>query len=89
MHFDILTICEDITVEVALRYLRRMGSLPHLTDKLSVFYRNDILLGLFQLKRMVVNVLRANVADIIAPDAVVFHSEDIRNEAVSAFSVMI
>ena len=85
MDFDIVTIREDITLEVALCYLRRLGSLPDLTDKLFVVDRNDILLGVLPLKRMVVNDLDANVADVMAPDAVVFHPEDISDEAASAF----
>ena len=43
MDFDIVTIREDITLEVALRYMRRIGSLPDHTDKLFVVDRDDIL----------------------------------------------
>jgi magnesium transporter len=85
MDFDIVTIREDITLEVALRYLRRLGKLPDLTDKLFVVDRNDILLGVLPLKRMVVNDLNANVVDVMAIDAVFFHPEDIADEAATAF----
>lgn len=85
MDFDIVTIREDITLEVALRYLRRLGSLPELTDKLFVVDRNDILQGVLPLKRLVVNDLEANVADVMADDAVVFHPEDVTDEAAQAF----
>jgi magnesium transporter len=85
MDFDIVTIREDISLEVALRYLRRLGNLPELTDKLFVVDRNDILQGVLPLKRMVVNDLEANVADIMATDAVVFHPEDITDDAAQAF----
>jgi magnesium transporter len=85
MDFDIVTIREDISLEVALRYLRRLGSLPELTDKLFVVDRNDILQGVLPLKRMVVNDLEARVADVMATDAVVFHPEDITDEAAQAF----
>jgi len=85
MDFDIVTIREDITLEVALRYLRRLGALPDHTDKLFVVDREDILRGVLPLKSMVVNDLDANVADIMAEDAVVFHPEDIANEAAKAF----
>lgn len=85
MDFDIVTIREDITLEVALRYLRRLGSLPDHTDKIFVVDRNDILLGVLPLKRMVVNDLNANVVDVMAKDAVVFHPEDVADEAASAF----
>ena len=80
-----MTIREDITLEVALRYLRRLGSLLDLTDKLFIVDRNVSLLGVLPLKRMVVNDLYANLADIIAPDAVVFHPECISAEVASAF----
>lgn len=85
MDFDIVTIREDITLEVALRYMRRLGSLPDHTDKLFVVDRNDILLGVLPLKRLVVNDLASNVADVMAMDAVVFHPEDIADEAAKAF----
>jgi len=85
MDFDIVTIREDITLEVALRYLRRVSSLPDHTDKIFVVDRSDTLRGVLPLKSMVVNELDANVADIMAEDAVVFHPEDIADEAAKAF----
>ena len=85
MDFDIVTIREDITIEVALRYLRRLGNLPNHTDKLFVVDRHDILRGVLPLKRMVVNDLEANVADVMAEDAVVFYPEDIADDAAKAF----
>jgi len=85
MDFDIVTIREDITLEVALRYMRRLGSLPELTDKLFVVDREDILRGVLPLKRMVVSDLDASVSDVMVPDAVIFHPEDIADEAAQAF----
>ncbi len=85
MDFDIVTIREDITLEVALRYLRRLGNLPDHTDKLFVVDRNDILRGVLPLTSMVVNDLDANVADVMVADAVAFHPEDVSDEAAQAF----
>lgn len=85
MDFDIITIREDISLEVALRYLRRIGSLPDHTDKLFVVDRNDVLRGVLPLKRLVVNDLDSGVADVMADDAVVFHPEDKADEAAKAF----
>jgi magnesium transporter len=85
MDFDIVTIREDITLEVALRYMRRLGSLPELTDKLFVVDRDDILRGVLPLKRMVVSDLDASVSDVMVADAVIFHPEDIADEAAQAF----
>ncbi|MGZ8258528.1 MAG: magnesium transporter [Methylotenera sp.] len=85
MDFDIVTIREDITLEVALRYMRRLGSLPDNTDKLFVVDRHDILRGVLPLKRMVVNDLDAIVSDVMAADPILFHPEDIADEAAKAF----
>lgn len=85
MDFDIVTIREDISIEVALRYLRRLGELPDHTDKLFVVDRNDILQGVLPLKRMVVNDLDAEVKNVMAADAVMFHPEDKADEASKAF----
>lgn len=85
MDFDIVTIREDISLEVALRYMRRLGSLPDHTDKLFVVDRNDTLRGVLPLKRLVVSDLDATVADVMSEDAVVFHPEDIADDAAKAF----
>ena len=85
MDFDIVTIREDISLEVALRYLRRIGQLPEHTDKLFVVDRHDILRGVLPLKRLVVKDLELGVKDVMADDAVVFHPEDMADEAAKAF----
>jgi len=86
MDFDIVTIREDISLEVALRYLRRLGKLPDHTDKLFVVDRNDILLGVLPLKRLVVHDPEASVAAIMADEAVVFHPEEEAKDAAQAFT---
>ncbi|PPC95807.1 magnesium transporter [Methylotenera mobilis] len=85
MDFDIVTIREDITLEVALRYMRRLGGLPDHTDKLFVVDRHDVLHGVLPLKRLVVSDLDANVSDVMSEDAVIFHPEDIADDAAKAF----
>jgi magnesium transporter len=85
MDFDIVTIREDVSLEVTLRYLRRIGSLPDHTDKLFVVDRDDILRGVLPLKRLVVSDLDSGVAEIMAEDAVVFHPEDKADKAAKAF----
>ncbi|PKO24690.1 MAG: magnesium transporter [Betaproteobacteria bacterium HGW-Betaproteobacteria-8] len=85
MDFDIVTIREDISLEVALRYLRRIGSLPNHTDKLFVVDRHDVLRGVLPLKRLVVNDLELGVDEVMADDAVMFHPEDKATDAAKAF----
>jgi magnesium transporter len=85
MDFDIVTIREDISLEVALRYLRRIGNLPDHTDKLFVVDRHDVLHGVLPLKRMVVSDPELGVDEIMADDTVVFHPEDKATDAAKAF----
>ena len=85
MDFDIVTIREGITLEVALGYMRRLGSLPDHTDKLFAVDRDDILLGVLLLKRLAVNDLHAEVSLVMASDPVLFDPEDLADEAAKAF----
>jgi len=85
MDFDIITIREDVSLEVALRYLRRLASLPDHTDKLFVVDRDDILRGVLPLKRLVVNDPDLIVSAIMTNETVVFHPEDKADEAAKAF----
>jgi magnesium transporter len=85
MDFDIVTIREDITLEVALRYMRRLGSLPDHTDKIFVVDRDDVLRGVLPLKRLVLSELDATVAEVMSEDTVTFRPEDAADEAAKAF----
>lgn len=85
MDFDIVTIREDISLDVVLRYLRRLGRLPDHTDKLFVVDRDDALRGVLPLKRLLVHDPDSTVASIMSDDAVVFFSEDKASDASSAF----
>jgi len=85
MDFDIVTIRDDITLEVVLRYLRRLPKFPDHTDKLFVINRDDILQGVLPLKRIILNDPETRVGDIMSTDAVVFHPEDMADQAAMAF----
>ena len=85
MDFDFVTIREDISLEVALRYLRRLGKLPDHSDKLFVVDRHDQLLGVLPLKRLVVNDPELTVAAVMANDPVIFHPEEGASDAAQAF----
>ena len=85
MDFDIVTIREDISLEVVLRYLRRIGKLPDHTDKLFVVDRENRLRGVLPLKRLVVNDPEMSVEEVMADDAVVFHPEEEASDASQAF----
>ena len=85
MDFDIVTIRDDISLEVALRYLRKIKKLPELTDKLFVVNRLQKILGVLSLKKIVVNEPELMVKDVMAQDAVLFKDTDDAAEAAKAF----
>ena len=85
MDFDIVTIRDDISLEVALRYLRKIKKLPELTDKLFVVNRSQKILGVLSLKKIVVNEPELIVRDVMAQDAVLFKDSDDAAEAAKAF----
>ena len=74
MDFEVVTIREDVTLEVVLRYLRRLEELPDHTDQLFVVDREEHVKGILPLNRLLVsdpgakvelgkNVLRLSSAD--------------------------
>ena len=84
MDFEMVTIRADVTLEVALRYLRRLGELPDQLDKLFVIER-DTLIGVLPLKRLLTTDPEASVAAVMVEDFVRFHPEDDAHEAAQAF----
>lgn len=65
MNTDAITVREDISVDVVLRYLRRHESLPEMTDSVFVVDRDDIVLGLLPLSSILVSEPGSSVADIL------------------------
>jgi CBS domain-containing protein len=85
MDFEMVTIRADVTLEVALRYLRGLGELPDQLDKLFVVERDEKLIGVLPLKRLLTSDPDATVAAVMAEDAVSFQPEDDAHEASQAF----
>ncbi|HKU27246.1 MAG TPA: hypothetical protein VJQ54_17355, partial [Candidatus Sulfotelmatobacter sp.] len=52
MDFEMVTIRDDVALEVVLRYLRRLKELPGHTDKLFVVDYDGILKGVLPIKRL-------------------------------------
>ncbi len=86
MDFDMVTIRSDVTLEVALRYLRRLGELPDQTDKLFVVDREEgALVGVLPLKRLLIHDPEVHVAAVMADDPVTLHPGDQAAQATQAF----
>ncbi len=85
MDFGMVTIREDITLEVVLRYLRFRGDLPEHTDKLFVVDKNNVLKGVLPLKRLLIHDPDTPVSELMAKDVVSFRLDDDADDAARAF----
>ncbi len=85
MDFDMVSIREDVTCEVALRYLRRYEELPGHTDSLFAVDRDDHLRGILPLKRLLVSDPDVEVATLLDRDVVSFSPDSDAEEAAKAF----
>ncbi len=85
MDFQMVTIREDVSLEVVLRYLRRLKELPGHTDKLFVVDYDGALKGVLPIKRLLVNDPEKQVAEVMASDPVTFHPDEDAYEAAQAF----
>ncbi|BBB27285.1 magnesium transporter [Amphritea japonica] len=68
MNTDTITIRPDITVEAALRYLRRHDELPEMTDSLFVVSRKGSYIGSLPLTRMLVSDPTSTVREMMVTD---------------------
>jgi len=85
MDFEMVTIREDVSLEVVLRYLRRWDELPPQTDKLFVINQDNLLTGVLPLHWLLVNSPDKMVSAVMAPDVNTFHPTDDANEVAQAF----
>lgn len=85
MDFEMVTIREDVTLEVVLRYLRRFDELPEQTDKLFVVNHDNLLTGVLPLQWLLLNQPDKQVGEVMAPDVNTFHPDDNAYEAAQAF----
>ena len=85
MDFEMVTVREDVTLEVVLRYLRRFEELPDHTDQLFVVDRHEHLRGVLPLNRLLVSDPEAEVASIMSIDMLALHAEDKADTAAQAF----
>jgi magnesium transporter len=85
MDFEMVTIREDVSLEVVLRYLRRWDELPAQTDKLFVINQDNLLTGVLPLHWLLVNAPDKMVSDVMAPDVNTFHPENDAYEVAQAF----
>lgn len=86
MDFDIVTVREDVTLEVVLRYLRRFTALPDHTDKIFVVDRQDRLRGILTLEALLIKDPETVVAEAMQDRPIIrFSPGDDASAAAEAF----
>jgi magnesium transporter len=65
MELNVVTVRPNVTVDVVLRYLRRLADLPGNTDRLIVVDRFSRYLGTVRVNQVLTNPLETLVADLI------------------------
>lgn len=69
MNTDTVTLRSDVTVDVVLRYLRLKGELPENTDTLYVVDRNDNLVGLVPVVKLLIAEPEQAISELMEEDA--------------------
>nr|WP_067749018.1 magnesium transporter [Orrella dioscoreae] len=85
MDFDMVRVREDVTLEVVLRYLRRLNELPDHTDQIFVVDREDKLLGVLSLSRLLLSQLETEVRAVMDTDILTLNPLDSDADAAGAF----
>ncbi|WP_295624648.1 magnesium transporter [uncultured Nitrosomonas sp.] len=85
MDFDVITIREDVRLEVVLRYLRRLDEMPDHTDQLFVVDRNEQLKGVLLINRLIVSDPDILVAEVMTKEMIKLRPNDIAQQAANAF----
>ena len=85
MDFDMVTVREDVTLEVVLRYLRRLEELPDHTDQLFVVDRDEKLKGVLPVNLLLVNDPDAKVSVVMSEKMTKLHPNDKAQQATHAF----
>jgi magnesium transporter len=85
MDFELITIRDDVTLEVVLRYLRRFDELPDHTDQIFVVDRHEALQGALPLDRLLLNEPETGVRSVMKTDVLTLSPLDDVGEAAQAF----
>ena len=85
MGFDMVSVREDVTLEVVTRYLRRLDELPDHTDQVFVVDREQRLTGALPINKLIVTDLDVTVGAAMSTEVVKLHPEDRAQDAAQTF----
>jgi magnesium transporter len=85
MDFEMVRVREDVSLEVVLRYLRRLHELPDHTDQIFVVDRQDRLQGSLYLSTLLVSEPDSDVSEVMNTDYLTLNPLDSDADAAGAF----
>lgn len=86
MDFDVVTVRDDVTLDVVLRYLRRRGEFPdHNIDQLFVVDRIGKLEGVLPLRELLIRDGDILVGEVMIREPIFFYTDDLARDAAQAF----
>lgn len=85
MDFEMVRVREDVSLEVVLRYFRRLQELPDHTDQVFVVDRDDRLRGTLSLTTLLVSDPESLVSTVMSTEYLSLHPLDPDVDAANAF----
>jgi magnesium transporter len=85
MDFDMVSVRDDVTLEVVLRYLRRMDELPDHTDQVFVVDRGDAIKGVLPINRLIVTDPDVTVGSVMNTEIITLSPDDKAQQAAQSF----
>lgn len=85
MDFDMVSVREDVTLEVVTRYLRRLDELPDHTDQVFVVDRKRRLIGALPISKLIVTDLDVTVSAAMSTEVMKLHPDDEAQDAAQKF----
>ena len=85
MDFEMVRVRDDVTLEVVLRYLRRLQELPDHTDQIFVVDRQDRLQGSLSIGKLLISDPEEKVSDAMDTGILSLAPLDDADEAAAAF----
>lgn len=85
MDFEFVSIRDDVTCEVVLRYLRAYKELPEHTDKIFVVDDDKRLVGVLPIRILLVSKADTPVSEVMSTDVVKFKPEDDTEDVAQSF----
>jgi len=85
MDFDMVSVRDDVSLEVVLRYLRRMDELPDHTDQVFVVDRDDVIRGVLPINRLIVTDPEVLVGAVMNAEFITLSPDDKAQQAAQSF----